>query len=206
MNKIEAIIFDLGGVLIDWNPKYLYREVFDGDEKKVNWFLSTICTSKWNVEHDAGRPLHAGTELLVTQYPEYEAWIRIYYDRWSEMLGGPISGTVALLDRLKKKKEHRLYALTNWSAETFPIALKRFEFLEQFEGIVVSGEEMTRKPFTKIYEILLERYKISPDSAIFIDDNDENVKSAINLGIKGIRFENANQLQSELSLYGVYTD
>ncbi|MGI9552275.1 MAG: HAD family hydrolase [Aurantibacter sp.] len=203
MKNIEVIIFDLGGVLIDWDPKYVYREVFEGDEKKVDWFLSNICTSEWNVEHDAGRPLHIGTEMLVKQYPEYEAWIRIYYDRWSDMLGGPIVETVTLLDRLKSKNEHRLYALTNWSAETFPIALQRFDFLRHFEGIVVSGEEKTRKPFAKIYNILLDRYKITPSSAIFIDDNDDNVESAIEIGINGIRFQNAEQLQSELELFGV---
>ncbi|MET2985295.1 HAD family hydrolase [Aureibaculum conchae] len=86
MSKIDTIIFDLGGVLIDWNPKYVYREVFDGDEEKVDWFLSEICTMEWNVEHDAGRLLKDGTELLIKQYPQYEAWIRIYYDRWTDML------------------------------------------------------------------------------------------------------------------------
>ena len=203
MNTIETIIFDLGGVLIDWNPKYVYREVFNGDEEKVEWFLNNICTSEWNVEHDAGRPLSVGTELLVKQHPEYEAWIRIYYDRWSDMLGGPIEETVALLNQLKRKNEYRLYALTNWSAETFPVALERYGFLQHFEGIIVSGKEKTRKPFAKIYDILLERYKITPGRAIFIDDNTDNVKGAIDVGINGIRFENAEQLQSEFRRYGI---
>ncbi|EAR00292.1 HAD family hydrolase [Maribacter sp. HTCC2170] len=200
---IDTIIFDLGGVLIDWNPKYVYRDVFDGDEQKVEWFLNDICTSEWNVAHDAGRPLDEGTELLVAQYPEYEEWIRMYYDRWPDMLGGPISETVDLLYKLKQQNTHNLYALTNWSGETFPVALQRFEFLKCFEGIVVSGTEKTRKPFQKIYDITLERYNITPEKAVFIDDNLDNVNAAINCGIKGIHFKNANQLTRELKVLNV---
>jgi len=203
MNKIDTIIFDLGGVLIDWNPKYLYRDVFDGDEEKVDWFLNNICTSDWNVEHDAGRPLNEGTELLVKEYPEYEDLIRMYYDRWPEMLGGAIDETVILLNQLKQKKECKLYALTNWSGETFPVALQRFDFLQHFEGIVVSGDEKTRKPFTKIYDILLTRYKVKPGNAVFIDDNFNNVESAKNVGIHGIHFKNAEQLKNEMMALGI---
>ena len=154
MNKIETIIFDLGGVLIDWNPEYVYREVFDNDQQKVDWFLNTICTSDWNVEHDAGRLLADGTELLVKEFPQYEDWIRTYYNRWTDMLGGPIKEGVAILNKLKQANTCKLYALTNWSGETFPVALQRYDFLQHFEGIVVSGTEKTRKPFTKIYDII----------------------------------------------------
>lgn len=195
---IDTIIFDLGGVLIDWNPKYVYREVFNGDEKKVDWFLNNICTSDWNVAHDAGRPLKEGTEILVRQFPEYEDLIRIYYDRWPDMLGGPISDTVNLLKKMKESNKNRLFALTNWSAETFPVALERFGFLQLFEGIVVSGVEKTRKPFHDIYKITLERYKIAPNKAVFIDDNSDNVQAAIECGLQGIHFKNAEQLQKEL--------
>jgi len=198
MTKIDTIIFDLGGVLIDWNPKYVYRDVFHGDEEKVDWFLNTICTSEWNVAHDAGRKLKDGTELLVKQYPQYEAWIRIYYDRWADMLGGPIKETVSLLEDLKKVNTYKLYALTNWSAETFPVAIQRYNFLQLFEGILVSGEEKTRKPFKNIYELLLDRYKLKASSSVFIDDNYENIVAAENIGIKGIHFKNAQQLKSEL--------
>lgn len=203
MHKIETIIFDLGGVLIDGNPKYLYREVFKGDEEKVDWFLNNICTSDWNLEHDAGRPLKEGTQLLLDQYPEYEEWIRIYYDRWVDMLGGTLDETVALLGALKKTNKYQLYALTNWSAETFPIALERFEFLQNFEGIVVSGEEKTRKPFSRIYEILLERYHIKPEKAVFIDDNLENVLGAEKVGINGIHFKSATLLIKELKAMNI---
>jgi len=203
MSKINTIIFDLGGVLIDWNPKYVYREVFDGDEEKVDWFLNEICTMEWNVEHDAGRALKEGTELLIKQHPQYEAWIRIYYDRWSEMLGGPIQDTVKLFNKLKKANTYNLYALTNRSAETFPVALERYDFLQHFEGIVVSGTEKTRKPFAKIYEIILERYSITPETAVFIDDNLENVNAAEKLGIHGIHFKSASQLEATLTNLGV---
>lgn len=203
MSAIDTIIFDLGGVLIDWNPKYVYRDVFDGDEEKVDWFLNNICTSEWNVAHDAGRPLKEGTELLVNQYPEYETWIRLYYDRWPEMLGGAISDSVAILRKLKQLNMHGLYALTNWSAETFPVAKQRFEFLRYFDGIVVSGAEKTIKPSQKIYNITLDRYNIIPEKAVFIDDNLNNVKAAEELGIKGIHFKSAKQLQNDLRTMNV---
>ena len=203
MNKIDTIIFDLGGVLVDWNPEYVYREVFNGDQQKMDWFLNTICTHEWNVEQDAGRSLHDATALLIKQYPEYEEWIRIFYDRWEDMLGGEIIETVTLLNALKQANNHRLYALTNWSAETFPVALQRFEFLQHFEGILVSGEEKTRKPFPKIYEIILERYQINPITSIFIDDNHENVEVAKKFGIKGIHYKSTKQLREDLTNLGV---
>ena len=203
MNKIDTIIFDLGGVLIDWNPEYVYREVFNDDQQKVDWFLNNICTHEWNVEQDAGRSIQKATELLVAQYPEFEKWIRIFYDRWEDMLGGTIPETVTLLNKLKQANNHRLYALTNWSAETFPVALQRYEFLQHFEGILVSGEEKTVKPFPKIYEILLERYQINPVMSVFIDDNVENVEVAKKFGIKGIHFKSTQQLSKELTNLGV---
>ena len=204
MSKIDTIIFDLGGVLIDWNPKYVYREVFNGDEEKVDWFLNTICTSDWNVEHDAGRLLKDGTDLLVKQHPEYEDLIRMYYDRWSEMLGGPIQDSVLLLDKLKKSNNHRLYALTNWSAETFPVAIERYDFLQHFEGILVSGAEKMRKPFTEIYELIINRYKLNASRCVFIDDNLDNVLGAQRVGMKAIQYKNSQQLINELNHLGVH--
>jgi len=204
MSKIDTIIFDLGGVLIDWNPKYVYREVFNGDEEKVDWFLNTICTSDWNVEHDAGRLLKDGTDLLVKQHPEYEDLIRMYYDRWSEMLGGPIQDSVLLLDKLKKSNNHKLYALTNWSAETFPVAIERYDFLQHFEGILVSGAEKMRKPFTEIYELIINRYKLNASRCVFIDDNLDNVLGAQRVGMKAIQYKNSQQLINELNHLGVH--
>lgn len=203
MSKINTIIFDLGGVLIDWNPKYVYREVFNGDEEKVDWFLNTICTHDWNVEHDAGRLLKDGTELLIKQHPAHEDLIRVYYDRWHEMLGGPIADTVILLDALKKANKQRLYALTNWSAETFPVAIERYGFLQDFEGILVSGAEKMRKPFPEIYELMLDRYQLDASTSVFIDDSLDNVIGAQNAGMKAIQYKNSRQLINELNHLGV---
>ena len=203
MPKITTIIYDLGGVLIDWNPKYVYRQVFNGDEAKVDWFLNTICTHEWNEEHDAGRLIEDGNKVLIEQYPEHETLIRTYYERWHEMLGGPIKEGVEILTKLKEANKHQLYALTNWSAETFPVALERYEFLQWFKGIVVSGEEKTRKPFKKIYNIILERYNLTPQNCVFIDDNLKNVEAARELGIYAIQFKNSQQLTNELNYLGV---
>ena len=203
MKKIDTIIFDLGGVLIDWSPKYVYRNVFNGDKEKVDWFLNNICTMDWNMEQDAGRTWKEATNLLINKHPEYEEWIRIYYDKWEDMLKGSIQETVTLLNKLKQNDDCKLYSLTNWSSETFPIAIKRFEFLQHFEGIVVSGDEKTRKPFSKIYEIILDRYNIIPEKAVFIDDNLDNIITAKKLGINGIHFKSASQLKNSLISLGV---
>ena len=202
--SIETIIFDLGGVLIDWNPRHVYRTIFDSEEK-IDWFFNNICTNDWNENQDAGYPMNKATEELVAKHPEWEHEIRAYYGRWVEMLGGPIHETVEILRSLKEKDHLQLYALTNWSHETFPLALERFEFLNWFDGIVVSGEEKTRKPFPEFYKKLLDRYNINPATAIFIDDNIRNVKAAQDAGIHGIHFLNAEQLKKELQQSGVET-
>ena len=198
MSAISTIIFDLGGVLIDWDPRYVYRTIFDSEEK-IDWFFETICTSDWNEMQDEGRSLQEATEELVKQHPEYEQEIRAFYGRWEEMLGGVIQETVDILQELKQNKDLKLYALTNWSAETFPIALERFEFLKWFDGIVVSGVEKTRKPFPEFYHRLIDRYGINPSESIFIDDNLRNVQVAETLGVKGIHFKNPEQLKHELN-------
>jgi 2-haloacid dehalogenase len=202
MHAFNTIIFDLGGVLIDWNPDYVYRTIFQ-DEAELRWFYQNICTSDWNEEQDAGRPLAEATELLVAQFPEHEANIRAYYGRWEEMLKGPIEATVEILRTLKEKTDYKLYALTNWSAETFPVALQRYEFLHWFDGRVVSGEEKTRKPFKQIYELLLQRYNIDPRSAIFTDDNERNLHPARELGIHTVHFRSPEQFRKEMQLLGI---
>ncbi|MEO5999646.1 MAG: HAD family phosphatase [Chitinophagaceae bacterium] len=200
--KIKTVIFDLGGVLIDWNPKYVYSKVFDNEEK-MNWFFENICTSDWNEKQDAGRSLQEATEELVVLYPEYEKEIRAYYGRWEEMLGGAIHETVEILQSLKASGKFKLYALTNWSAETFPVALQRFDFLKWFEGIVMSGEERTRKPFAEIYQTLLDRFNVNADEAFFIDDSIRNILGAEAVGIKGIHFQSPDQLAQELQKAGL---
>jgi 2-haloacid dehalogenase len=195
--KITTIIFDLGGVLIDWNPRYVYRSIFDNEEK-IDWFFANICTNDWNENQDAGRSLKEATEELVAKHPEYENEVRAYYGRWVEMLGGPIQATVEIFKNLKQSNKFKIYALTNWSAETFPVALQRFDFLSWFDGIVMSGEERTRKPFAEIYKILLSRFNVDPSEAIFIDDSLRNITGAEEAGISGIHFTSPEQLLTAL--------
>lgn len=202
MKKFDTVIFDLGGVLIDWNPDYLYRTIFD-DEKKMNDFYAEICTPQWNEEQDGGRSIKEATEELVARFPNQEENIRAYYGRWVEMLKGPIEETVEILKELKQKGNIKLYALTNWSAETFPVALQRFEFLNWFDGRLVSGEERMRKPFTEIYELLIRRFNIEPPKAIYIDDNYRNLSAPKTLGIETIHFTSPEQLMQELKKLGV---
>jgi len=194
---INTIIFDLGAVLIDWNPHYMYRSVFDNEEEMKN-FLATITTSDWNEEQDAGRSLQEGTDLLVKQFPEHEANIRLFYARWYEMLGEAFWDTVEIFKELKETGKYKIYALTNWSAETFPVAFERYEFLKWFDGIVVSGAEKMRKPTPEFYQILLDRYHVRAEEALFIDDNKRNVLAAEKLGIKSIHFTSAEALKEEL--------
>ncbi|HUQ64829.1 MAG TPA: HAD family phosphatase [Flavitalea sp.] len=195
--KFETVIFDLGGVLIDWNPDYMYRTIFN-DESKMREFYNEVCTSEWNEEQDAGRGLKEATEELVARFPHEENNIRAYYGRWEEMLKGEIEGTVNILDRIRKKNNIKLYALTNWSAETFPVALRRFPFLQWFHGRLVSGEERMRKPFPEIYELLTHKFGINPSSAVYIDDNERNLKVPREMGIYSILFESPSQLEEEL--------
>ena len=197
MTKIKNIIFDLGGVLIDWNPDYVFKEVFNDDEK-LAWFYHEICTMDWNENQDAGYPLDKATEERIALFPEYENWIRQYYGRWEEMLGDAIHGTVELLKQCVDSPALKVVALTNWSAETFPVALKKFDFLQWFEGIVVSGEEMTRKPFPAIYHTTLERFELKAEESLFIDDNKRNIEAAEALGIQCIHFSTPLQLEKEL--------
>ena len=195
---INTLIFDLGGVLIDWNPRYVFRDVFDGDEQRMEWFLENITTSDWNEEQDAGRDLDEATAWLVDKHPDWENEIRQFYGRWEEMLGGPIQGTVDILRQLRDEGNHRLVALTNWSHQTFPVALERYDFLGWFEGILVSGEEKTRKPFPKFYHLLIQRYGLRPEHCVFIDDNARNVEAGNALGIESWRFTSPAALRQQL--------
>lgn len=201
--EVKNIIFDLGGVLVDWNPDYVFLDEFGGDRKKMQRFYDEVCTFDWNENQDAGYPLAQATEDRVALFPEQEAMIRMYYGRWEEMLGGPIAGTVALLKKLVDHPDYRVVALTNWSAETFPIALARFDFLHWFEGIVVSGTEQTRKPFPEIYQTTLERFGLEAPASLFIDDNARNIAAAAALGIQTIQFKNPDQLKTDLRTKGI---
>ncbi len=201
-NSIDTIIFDLGAVLIDWNPRHLYRKIFK-TEAEITWFLENICTHDWNEQQDAGRSFEDGTEELLKKFPEHELPIRAWYDRWQETISGPIQGTVDILKQLKDQKQHRLYALTNWSTQTFPWALQNFEFLHWFDGIVVSGHEKTRKPFPEFYQKLFDRYKVNPKNALFIDDNQRNIDAGLALGLPSIHFKSPEQLRADLLAHKV---
>lgn len=202
MKQIKTVIFDLGGVLIDWNPEYLYHKIFP-DEEERKYFLQNVCTPEWNEEQDGGRPLKEATEALVKTHPQYETAIRAYYGRWHEMLNGPIEKTVDLLRQLKKKKHLKVYALTNWSAETFPIAYHQYDFLQWFEDIIVSGREHVRKPFPEIFQLLCDRFQINPEESLFIDDNLRNVKAAAHFGFQTIHFTTPEQLSEALKTNGL---
>lgn len=198
MKHIDTVVFDLGGVLIDWNPLYLYTKIF-GNPKKAQSFIDEVCTLDWNEQQDGGRTIKEGTQWLISKNPQYTQEIKAYYDRWEEMLSGPIWGSVEILNQLYENKKHRLYALTNWSAETWPTALKLFDFLQHFEGVLVSGQEGLKKPDHKIYRLLFDKFDIVPDKAVFIDDNLRNIKAAEEVGLNTIHFKDPVDLKEKLS-------
>jgi len=202
MADINTVIFDLGGVLIDWNPDYVFRTIFSTDEQ-MKWFYQNICTPDWNEEQDAGRSLDSATEELVKMYPDYEGPIRAYYGRWDEMLGGPIQGTVDIFKEIKDNPAIRTFALTNWSAETFPVALSRYDFLHWFDGRLVSGEEKTRKPFPDIYQKLIDKFSIDPKTSLYVDDNVRNLAPAADLGMHAVHFKSPAQFREQLKSVGV---
>lgn len=199
MPEISTVIFDLGGVLIDWNPLYVFTDDYFDSVQTRDYFFKNICTSGWNEEQDAGYPIAKATEERVAMFPEWEKPIRDYYGRWKDMLGNAIQETVEIFRQLKERNTLKFYALTNWSAETFPIALERFDFLHWFDGRVVSGEEKMRKPFPEFYQLLLNRYKVNAEEALFIDDNLRNVKAAEGLGISSIHFHSSKQLKEAIT-------
>jgi 2-haloacid dehalogenase len=194
---VKAVVFDLGGVLIDWDPRYLYRKLL-ADEAAVEEFLATVCTPEWNAEQDRGRPFAEGVAELVERHPAHAAAIAAYAERWSEMLGGTIPGAVELLAELRAAGMP-LYALTNWSAETFVIARERFELLSWFDGVLVSGEERMSKPDPAIFRLLLERFGLAPEATFYVDDSEPNVAAARDLGIDAVRFTGPEQLRRELA-------
>lgn len=197
MNKVDTIIFDLGAVLIDWNPRYLYRKIYKTEEE-IDWFLENICTHDWNEKQDAGRSFEEATDELLKKHPEHEVAIRAWYGRWKETMNGPIHESVEIFKALKDSGRYKIYALTNWSAETFPWALEKFDFLQWFDGIVVSGHEKTRKPFPEFFQILFDRHQVNPTNALFIDDNLRNIEGGRALGLPGIHFISPAQLKEDL--------
>ncbi len=197
----EVAIFDLGGVLIDWNPRYLFRKLFN-DEVEMERFLATVCTQEWNERQDGGRPIAEAVAELTTRYPDQSALIEAYYARWPEMMAGALEETVEILAELRAQ-DVPLYSLTNFSAETFPHARARFNFLDWFRGIIVSGEVGLKKPDERIYRLLLRRYGIDPAEAVFIDDVPANIVGGEAAGITGLHFTSASKLRRELAAIGM---
>jgi 2-haloacid dehalogenase len=193
----HSVIFDLGGVLIDWDPRHLYRKLFAGDEAAMEHFLATVCTHEWNRCQDAGRTFAEGAQLLKADHPDKAELIDSYHRRFDEMIAGPVSGSVEILAELRDSSIP-LYALTNWSAETYPQARERFNFLNWFRGILVSGEVGVIKPDPRIFALLVDRFAVEPQRTVYIDDVEANVAAAQRFGLHGIHFTTAAALREEL--------
>ncbi len=193
---IDTIVFDFGGVLIDWNPRHYYKNVFKDDDK-MEWFLNNVCPPDWNLEQDRGRPFSEAIAIAKNKYPDLSKEIEDYYNQWEYMLNGEIPGTVQILNALAQN--YKIYGLTNWSAETFPVALKKYSFLSLLDGIVVSGDEKLIKPDPQIFQVLLKRYNLQAESCVFIDDNLQNIETAKTLGFNAIHFTDAENLKKELA-------
>jgi 2-haloacid dehalogenase len=202
MVECSIAVFDLGGVLIDWDPRYLYRKLFDGDTEAMEEFLATVCTQSWNEQQDAGRPFADACTSLKLIHPHKAPLIDAWVQRYDEMLASPISGTVDILTKLDSRRVP-LYALSNWSAETFPTALRRFEFLKWFKGVMLSGEVKLLKPDPRIFKLFLETFAIDPALTVYIDDREANVEAAITSGMHGIVFRDAATLRTELTALGL---
>lgn len=202
LGRRSVAIFDVGGVLLEWNPRHLYRKLFGGDDAAMEAFLATVCTKAWNEQQDAGRTFADATRELLPRHADKLELIEAWGRRFDEMIPGAIDGVVATVGELKARGVP-LYAITNFSAETFPSQLERFEFLSWFDGIVVSGVEHVMKPDPRIFRILLDRYTVAPESAVFIDDVAANADAATRLGIHGIHFRAPAQLRQELAAVGL---
>jgi len=202
MPQHSTVVFDLGGVLIDWNPRYLYRKLFGGDEAAMEAFLENVCTPDWNLQQDAGRSLADAYALLVKSHPQHRAHIEAWGPRFDEMMSGSIAGTVEILAELRARGTP-LYALSNWSAETFPFALTRFDFLQWFDGIVISGTLKLIKPDPRIYRHLLETHALEAEETVFIDDAPHNVAGASAVGLHALQFTEPAALRRSLVELGL---
>ncbi len=196
---VTCVVFDLGGVLIDWNPRYLYRKLIPEPER-METFLAEVCSTEWRLPFDLGAPMAEAIAELAERHPDLRHLIEAYQVRWPEMLGGTVDGSVAILEDLRAKVP-ALYALSNWPAETFAHARARFDFLEWFDGIVISGEVGLKKPDAGIYRHLLESYEIEPRTTLFIDDVPENLTAAETLGLTGVLFTSAGRLREDLARF-----
>jgi 2-haloacid dehalogenase len=197
MIPIKNIVFDLGGVLIDWNPRYYFRTIISNpDEMEI--FLRNVCNGHWNELQDAGRSFADGEDDLIAKHPGYARLIRSYRVGWPQMLGDEISGTVKILEEIHRLSRYRIFALSNWSAETFPYAFSKYKFFNKFEDIMISGVEKLIKPDPRFYKVLIQRHGLIPEYSLFIDDVEKNIKAAKALGFQTIHFTEPIMLRSHL--------
>jgi 2-haloacid dehalogenase len=201
----SVAIFDLGGVLVEWNPRHLYRKLFAGDEAAMEDFLANVCTTDWNERQDAGRTFAEATAALMPRHSDKRELIEAWFSRFGEMVPGAIDGTVAIFAELKARGVP-VYGISNWSAETFPTQRGRFPFFAWFDDLVISGDVGVIKPDPRIFAILLERNALDPATAVFVDDVEKNARAAGELGIHGIHFRSPDQLRRELAAVGLLPD
>jgi 2-haloacid dehalogenase len=194
--NIKAIIFDYGNVLLEWDPRHVYRRYFDNDEA-IDRFLHEVDFMSWNAQQDRGRTFKAGVADHSQKFPQYAHLFQAYHDHWKDSIGNPLVDTVEILKELKQAG-YPIYGLSNWSAETFPYARAKHAFFDLFDDMVISGAVGHVKPEPEIYQILLEKIGRPAEECLFIDDSLPNIKQAEKLGIKGIHFQSAEQLRSEL--------
>lgn len=196
-SHIQAIIFDFGGVLVGWDPRNLYRRFFPDQPQAMEDFLAEVNFMEWNALQDKGRPFAEGVAILSEQFPHHANLIRAYHENWIESITGRIEGTVEIL-RTLKQNGHPLYGLSNWSAETFPIVRDEFDFLQLFDGVILSGEVKLIKPEPAIFEACLQMVGRPAEVCLFIDDSLPNIVTARNLGFDTVHFESPEHLKSEL--------
>lgn len=196
-SPITAIIFDFGNVLLEWNPRFVYRHFFPNDMEAMERFFQEVNFMEWNLQQDKGRPFTEGVAILSGQFPQYAHLIQAYHDHWIDSVGGTITGTVELLNQLKQAG-FPLYGLSNWSAETFPYAREKYDFFELFDDMVISGEVGQVKPDPEIFQILLDKIGRPAQECLLIDDSLPNIQQANKMGFATIHFESPLHLEKEL--------
>jgi 2-haloacid dehalogenase len=200
----STVVFDLGGVLVDWDPRYLFRQLLP-DDAAVEAFLADVCSPEWNAAQDAGRSWAEAVREASERFPEHAELVAAYDERWWETIGGQIDGTVEVLDELRRRGVG-LYAITNWSAEKFDLTFPRFDWLAWFDGIVVSGYERIVKPDPRIFQLLVDRHGVDPRAAVYVDDVPANVDAARAIGMTGLVFTTTEQLRADLGELGLVHD
>ena len=198
--SIKAVIFDFGGVLLEWNPRNLYQRFFPNQPDAMEDFLAEINFYNWNDLQDKGRPFAEGNAELIAEFPQYARLIEAYFENWEDSITGEIEGTVNIL-RTLKAKGYPLFGLSNWSAETYPRVRKIYPFFNMFDDIILSGEVKLNKPDPAIFNLLLDKIGYSASECVLVDDSQVNVETARGLGFQVVIFQSPQQLETELRKY-----